>query len=133
EVAWSHKAAQYSQMLMALESVKKELAAVPRPGVRTSTHLLDLMPANTVVYAGVPNLANTIVESHRIIQERMSQNPALRDWWDREQAGKAQNMDQVIGTIRQFGDYLGEEIAVSVGLNGSGKPEAPLVLADLKD
>ena len=133
EVAWSRKAAQYSQMLMALEAVKKELAAVQQPGVRNSTHLLDLMPANAVVYAGVPNLANTIVESHRVIQERMSQNPALREWWDKEQAGKRQNMDQVMATIREFGEYLGDEIAVSVALNNNTEPDAPVVLAELKN
>jgi hypothetical protein len=133
EVAWSRKAAQYSQMLMALEAMKKELAAVPKPGVRNSTHLLDLMPANTVVYAGVPNLANTIVESHRVIQERMSQNPALREWWDKEQAGKHQNMDQVMATIREFGEYLGDEIAVSVAINNNTEPDAPVVLAELKN
>ena len=133
EVAWSRKAGQYAEMLKALASVRKELAALPRPGVRNSTHLLDLMPANTVVYAALPNLANTIVESHRVIQERMSQNPALREWWEKEQSGKPHNMDQAIDTIRQFGQYLGEEIAVSVALNGNNNPDAPLVLAELKN
>ena len=42
-------------------------------------------------------------------------------------------MDQVMQTIRQFGGYLGEEIAVSVSLGENAKPEAPLVLADLKN
>ena len=60
--------------------------AFSKPGVRNSTHLLDLMPENTVVYAALPNLANTIAESHRIIQERMSQNAALREWWEKEQS-----------------------------------------------
>jgi hypothetical protein len=133
EVAWSRKGEQYAKMLEGLAVLKKDLAAVPRPGVRSSTHLLDLMPANTVVYAAIPNLADTITESHRVIQDRMSQNPALREWWQKEQAGKSQNMDQVMETIRQFGDYLGEEIAVSVALDGATKPDAPLVLAELKN
>jgi hypothetical protein len=133
EVAWSRKAGQYTQMLAALAVVRKDLAALPKPGVRNSTHLLDLMPADTVVYAALPNLANTIAESHRVIQERISQNPALREWWEKEQSGRQQNMDQAIETIRQFGDYLGDEIAVSVALNGNTKPDAPLVLAELKN
>ncbi len=133
EVAWSRKSAQYAKMLEGLAALKADLAAIPSPGVRTSTHLLDLMPENTVVYAAVPNLTNTITESHRVIQERMSQNPALREWWDKEQSGKSQNMDEVMQTIRQFGDYLGEEIAVSVALNSQLKPDAPLVLAELKN
>ena len=73
---------------LAFTSLNKELGKVSLPGVRNSTHLLDLMPENTIVYAALPNLTSTIVESHRIMQERISQNPALREWWEKEQAGK---------------------------------------------
>jgi hypothetical protein len=133
EVAWSRKADRYAAVLSGLATLKTELNAVPRPGVRTSTHLLDLMPETTVVYAALPNLTESITESHRIIQERMSQNPALREWWEKEQAGRAQNMDQVVETIRQFGSHLGDEIAVSVSMNEKGEPGEPLVLAELTD
>jgi FecR protein len=133
EIAWSRKADRYAAVLSGLATLKTELDAVPRPGVRTSTHLLDLMPESTVVYAALPNLTESITESHRIIQERMNQNPALREWWEKEQAGRAQNMDQVVETIRQFGTHLGEEIAVSVSMNEKGEPSEPLVLAELKD
>ena len=133
EVAWSRNAGRYAQLLSGLASVKNGLKTVQQPGVRYSTHLLDLMPENTVVYAALPNLANTIVESHRIIQERMSQNPALREWWEKEQSGRPQNMDQVVETIRQFGSYLGDEIAVSVSMDEQGRPGEPLVLAELKN
>src|SRR6185295_5455232 len=52
---------------------------------------------------------------------------------EKEQSGKAQNMDQVVETIRQFGSYLGDEIAVSVSMDEQGKPGDPLVLAELKN
>ena len=133
EVAWSRNAAKYAAVLNGLASVKNALKSVPQPGVRNSTHLLDLMPENTVVYAALPNFANTIVESHRVIQERISQNAALREWWEKEQSGRSQNMDQVVETIRQFGSYLGDEIAVSVSMDGQGRPTEPLVLAELKN
>jgi hypothetical protein len=42
-------------------------------------------------------------------------------------------VDQVIGTIREFGDYLGDEIAVSLPMNEKGEPAPPLVLAELKN
>jgi hypothetical protein len=133
EISWSRNADRYAAVLNGLASVKNALKNVQQPGVRTSTHLLDLMPENTVVYAALPNLANTIVESHRVIQERISQNATLRQWWEKEQSGRAQNMDQVVETIRQFGSYLGDEIAVSVAIDGNGKPNDPLVLAELKN
>jgi hypothetical protein len=133
EVSWSRNATRYANVLSGLATIKNDLKGVQQPGVRTSTHLLDLMPENTVVYAALPNLANSIAESHRIIQERMSQNAALRDWWEKEQSGRAQNMDRVVETIRQFGSYLGDEIAVSVSMDDKGNPSDPLVLADLKN
>ena len=133
EVAWSRNADRYAAVLNGLASVKDALKKVQQPGVRNSTHLLDLMPENTVVYAALPNLANTIVESHRVIQERISQNAALREWWQKEQAGRTQNMDQVVETIRQFGSYLGDEIAVSVSMDNNGRPSEPLVIAELKN
>ena len=133
EVAWSRNADKYAAVLNGLASVKNALKSVQQPGVRNSTHLLDLMPENTVVYAALPNFANTIVESHRVIQERISQNAALREWWEKEQSGRSQNMDQVVETIRQFGSYLGDEIAVSVSMDDQGKPNDPLVLAELKN
>ena len=135
EVAWSRKADRYAAALASLNSLGNELKKVAQPGVRNSTHLLDLMPENTVVYAALPNLTSTIAESDRIIQERIGQNAALREWWEktRERSGRGQNMEQVIQTIREFGDYLGEEIAVSVAMDDKGQPVAPLVLAELKN
>ncbi|MGI8838670.1 MAG: DUF3352 domain-containing protein, partial [Pyrinomonadaceae bacterium] len=114
--------------------LNKELSQVPLPGVRNSTRLLDLMPESTIVYAALPNLTSTIVESHRIMQERMSQNAALKEWWAKEQSGHhGPNVDQVINSIREFGDYLGDEIAVSVSLDENHEPGAPVVLAELKN
>lgn len=133
EVAWSRNANQYAAVLTGLADLNKQLNTVQQPGVRHSTHLLDLMPENTVVYAGLPNLADSIAESHRVIQEKMSQNPALREWWEKEQSGRSQNLDQVVNTIRQFGSYLGDEIAVSVSIDQRGEPTEPLVLAELKN
>lgn len=134
EVAWSRKAARYAETLAAFTSLNKELGKVAQPGVRNSTHLLDLMPENTIVYAALPNLTSTIVESHRIMQERINQNAALREWWEKEEGGhRGPNVDQVIGSIREFGDYLGDEVAVSVSMDEKGEPVAPLVLAELKN
>ena len=133
EVGWSRNAGKYAITLAALSALNKELQGVAYPGVRNSTHLLDLMPETTVVYAALPNLTSTIVESHRIMEERINQNPALKQWWDKERAGKGPNVNQVMGTIKEFGEYLGDEVAVSVSMDEKGEPASPLVLAELKN
>lgn len=133
EVAWSRNAAQYAQTLDALASLKNELNAVPKPGVRNSTRLLEMMPETTVMYAAIPNLAASIVESNRIIEERIQQNPALRDWFANRHEARGPGMNQAIATIKDFGDQLGEEIAVGAGMSDQGQPTEPIVLAQLKN
>lgn len=130
EVAWSRNGAKYAQTLAALSALNKDLNAVQQPGVRYSTRLLDMMPENTVLYAAVPNLAATIVESNRIIEEKIQQNPALSEWFkNRRDPG----MNNAIATIREFGEQLGEEIAVGAGMDEKGEPVQPLILAELKN
>jgi hypothetical protein len=137
EVRWSRNVERYTNLMTQLSSLRKDLnARVPRPGVRYSTHLLDLMPAGTVLYGALPNLAGTIAESHKIMQERIRQNPALREWWEKEN-GQAKtdgaNLNQVIDRVREFGKYLGSEIAVGAQLGAKGEPEKPLVIGELSD
>src|SRR5215510_77234 len=133
EVAWSRNAARYAQVLEGLAALRKDLNAVPKPGVRNSTKLLDMMPQNTVLYAAVPNLAASIVESNRIIEERLQENPALKDWFANQQNARGPQMNQAITTIKEFGEQLGDEIAVGAGMNDQGQPSEPIVLAQLKN
>jgi hypothetical protein len=133
EVAWSRNAAQYAQTLDALAALRKELNAVPKPGVRNSTRLLEMMPETTVMYAAVPNLADSIVQSNQIIEERIQQNPALKEWFASRREARGPGMNQAISTIKDFGDQLGEEIAVGAGMSGAGQPTEPIVLAQLKN
>ena len=133
EVSWSRNAARYAQTLQGLSALQSELNSVAKPGVRHSTRLLDMMPANTVLYAALPNLGATIAESHRIMQERIQQNPALREWFQNSREPKGPAVDQAISIIKEFGEQLGDEIAVSAGMDDQGNPVAPIVLAELKN
>jgi hypothetical protein len=131
EIAWSRDAAKYAQMLEELRKLKGELDRVPRPGLRYSTRLLDLVPDNTVFYVAIPNLSETLAESNKLIQERLAQNPALRDWWAKE--GNAQEVSQVIERLRQFGQQLGSEIVIAAALDSNNDLGEPLVLAELSN
>jgi hypothetical protein len=133
EVAWSRNAARYAQALAGLTALQAELNTVAKPGVRYSTRLLDLMPENTVLFAALPNLGTTIAESNRIIEERIQQNPALRDWFANRQGRKGPGVDQAVSVIKEFSEQLGDEIAVSAGMNDGGEAESPVVLAALKN
>jgi len=133
EIGWSRNAARYERTLEGLTGLQKDLNALPKPGVRYSTRLLDMMPENTVLYAALPNLGATIAESNRIIEERIQQNPALRDWFANRREPRGPGLNHAISTIKEFGEQLGDEIAVGAGMDDQGQPIAPVVLAQLKE
>jgi hypothetical protein len=136
EIAWSRQSEKYVKLLSGLASLREEVSRkVSQPEVRYSTRFLNLLPEGTVLYAALPNISVTLSESHRIMQERINQNPALRQWWESEQAKErgGPRLGQMIGQIREFGEYLGDEIVVSAQMNEKGEPDNILVLGELKN
>src|SRR5258705_13680463 len=91
-----------------------------------------MVPDQTVLYVALPNLSATLTESRRIMEERIHQNPALGEWWQKEQ-GSRRGLDKVIDKIREVGEYVGDEIVVSATKDRQGEPNIPTVLAELKD
>ncbi|HEY9403853.1 MAG TPA: FecR domain-containing protein [Pyrinomonadaceae bacterium] len=136
DIAWSRNASRYTKMVTELAALRKDIAQqVPHPGVRYSTRFLDLAPEGTVLYAALPNLATTLGESHRIMQERIAQNPALSQWMKEQESSTAHGpgLNQTMARVREFGQYLGDEIVVTAGTNAQGNPDAFLVLGELKN
>ncbi len=132
EVAWSRNAARYTQLAAELTRLRQDInARVPRPGVRYSSRFLDLVPEGTILYITLPNLSQRLADSHRIMQECINQNPALKEWWKNE--GRGAGADQIIERVREFGAHLGDEIVVSAGLDEKNEPGNILVLGELKN
>ena len=139
EIAWSRDAERYISMLDAIRGqIDQQLAM---PGNRYSTRLLDLAPADTVIYVAIPNIGETLARANVILQENLQKNDELRRWWDQEQkesnkpGGKRQGLNRAIELVREFGSHLGDEIVVAAAANpnGSGEPEEPVLLAEVKN
>jgi hypothetical protein len=130
-VAWSRNAAKYAGLVADLANLRKELnQKVARPGVRHDSKFIDLLPENTVFYAAMPNLSETLAQSQRIMQQRISQNPALAEWWK----GKHEGVNNEMMTrIQEFGSQLGDEIVVTADMDAKGEPSGILVLGEVKD
>ena len=131
-VAWSRNAARYANVVTELGKLRKDInQRVARPGVRYSSRFLDLVPENTVFYAALPNLSQTLADSQRIMQERIRQNPALADWWKSEK-GNGLN-EKTMARIYELGSQLGDEIVISASINAKGEPSGILVLGEVKN
>ena len=133
-VAWSRNAAKYANLVVELAKLKRDVnQKVALPGVRYSSKLVNLVPENTVFYAALPNLTESLAESQRIMQERISQNPALAEWWKGNKGDGFGLNEQTLTRVREFGSQLGDEIVVSAEMNQKGEPNGVLVLGEVKN
>lgn len=133
-VAWSRNAARYANLVSELAKLRRDInQRVPRPGVRYSSKFVDLVPENTVFYAALPNLTESLAESERIMQERIKQNPALAEWWKGNKGDSFGTNERTIERVREFGSQLGEEIVVSAEMDAKGEPNGVLVLGEVKN
>lgn len=133
-VAWSRNAARYANLVSELAKLRRDVnQRLQLPGVRYSSKFVDLVPENTVFYAALPNLSETLAESQRIMQERISQNPALAEWWKGKKGDGIGLNEQTVARVREFGSHLGEEIVVSAEMDAKGEPNGILVLSEVKN
>jgi hypothetical protein len=133
-VAWSRNAARYANLVSELAKLKRDInQRVQRQGVRYSSKFIDLVPENTVFYAALPNITESLADSQRIMQERISQNPALAEWWKGNKGGGSGINEQALARVREFGSQLGDEIVISAEMDAKGEPNGVLVLGEVKD
>jgi hypothetical protein len=133
EIAWSKNSAKYLALLGDFAVLQKQFAAIPGPGLRYSSDLLAYVPDNTVIYASIPNLTNTLGEASRIFQDRLQQSPELRSWWKQQQKANGPKLDDVLNQVKTFSSYLGDEIVFAVGKDKDGQTyTAPVVLAKVQ-
>jgi len=133
EVAWSRNAGQYAGLLSEFAKFQKRLEAIPGPGLRYSTRLLDLAPQGAIFYAAIPNLGPTIGEAQRLFREQLAQSEVLRQWWA-EKMGSAEGearFNEVLARVQTFSAYLGPEVVVAFPVEASGRPGAPLLTAEV--
>jgi len=131
EIAWSKNSAKYLALLGDFAVLQKQFAAIPAPGLRYNSNLLPYVPDHTVVYAAIPNLANTLGEAGRLFQDRLQQSPELRNWWKQQQKGKGPKLEDVLNQLKTFNSYLGDEIVFAVAKDGT-EYAAPVVLAKVR-
>ncbi|HXO27211.1 MAG TPA: FecR domain-containing protein, partial [Thermoanaerobaculia bacterium] len=138
EVAWSRDASRYDALLAELGAAGRAIdAQVARPAVRTSSRLLDLVPAGSLVYLALPNLSANLVQTQQLLEQRLAESPVLQQWWSAT-LGSPANEQLFHDLVQQVGDVgqdLGDEVVIAAGsaagAAGSGACSGPpVVLAE---
>jgi hypothetical protein len=132
EFAWSQNSADYTSLLNELSGLQKDLQAIPSPGLRYQSQLAQYLPADTFLYAAVPNLGGTITEAKKLFDNRLAESEALRQWWQQKDVAKNGEFDRMVDQVSSISSYLGDEIVISVSGDTTGKHAMPVFLAQIK-
>jgi ferric-dicitrate binding protein FerR (iron transport regulator) len=131
EIAWSQNLDKHLALLAEFAKLQNKLETVPLPGLRYQSRLLPLLPADTVLYAGIPNLGEAINQANQLFQQQLNESQVLRDWWQRGRRGEdGPSFEQTIQKVHLLSQYLGDEIVFSVEM--SRRHESPLIVAEVR-
>jgi ferric-dicitrate binding protein FerR (iron transport regulator) len=132
EIAWSQNLDQHLVLLAEFAHLSHKLESVQTPGLRYQSHALPILPANTVLFAGIPNLGDAVQQANKLFQQELQESAVLRDWWQQVQSNKnnGPQFDEIVNYVHDLGQYLGDEIVFSIGLNGN--QAEPLVVAQVQ-
>ena len=126
QIAWSHDREKYLPLLAQFSILERRFEQIPFPQARYGSDLLAQVPANTLMYIGIPNLGEFLNEANQIFQDQLKQSPVLQQWWNQGQGQNAAQFESLVGKIQGMSQYLGNEIVI-VGVEQSGKPEFAIV------
>ncbi len=120
EIAWSRDAASHLKTLQDMVAIKETLRDVRTPGIRYQSSLMDLVPANTIVFLSVPNAKDAIADAQKLFAAQMQRSGAKND----------EKVSEFMDRIGRFSDYLGEEFVIA-GVRTGGKVSA-VAIADVQ-
>ncbi|HUR36919.1 MAG TPA: FecR family protein [Terriglobales bacterium] len=115
EFYWSENREQHLALLAEFSKFQKKLESLPTPALRFNSAVLPITPANTVVYASIPNLGEQLNEANRLFQDQLRDSPVLRQWWTSNGMDQQQpRFEEMIAKVHTFSKYLGEEVVFTV-------------------
>jgi DNA-binding FrmR family transcriptional regulator len=131
EIAWSQNLDKHLALLAEFAHLANKLETVQMPGQRYQSHVLPTLPANTVLYAGIPNLGDAVQQANKLFQQELQESAVLREWWQQAQSGKhGPEFEEMVNYVHDLGQYLGDEIVFSFSM--SNKDGEPLVVAEVQ-
>lgn len=135
EISWSSDLDRQLELLAEFSRLRSKLDQIQTPGPRYESKILPLLPADTILYIGVPNLGDALKQADQVFQQELSQSKVLQDWWNKSgHTNQHPTPEELIGQIQAISQYLGDEVVITVR-NGGGSSfnsDGPVLLAEIR-
>ncbi len=133
EIAWSSDLDHDLALLAEFSKLRVKLQEIQTPGPRYESKILPLLPADTVLYIGIPNLGAALQEANQIFQQHLSQSRVLQDWWNKSgNANQHPTPQELIGQIHYISQYLGDEVVITARGSSASYEHGPVLLAEVR-
>jgi ferric-dicitrate binding protein FerR (iron transport regulator) len=130
EIAWSRNVDSHLKLLEQTSALARDIESIRLPNMRYESRILRMLPADTVVYAALPNLGDTLKQAHQMFEDHMRGSAELRSWWEKnsQHANDTPSISQLVEFVRGATEFLGDEIVIAlVQRPGNDKPAVGLI------
>ena len=133
EIGWSNDLDHELALLAEFSKLRAKLAEIQTPGPRYESKILPLLPADTVLYVGIPNLGAALQQANQVFQQQLSQSKVLQDWWNKSgKSNQHPTPDELIEKIRTLSQYLGDEVVITARGSSAAYEHGPVLLAEVR-
>lgn len=135
EISWSSDLDHQLELLAEFSKLRSKLDQIQTPGPRYESKILPLLPADTILYIGVPNLGDALKQADQVFQQELSQSKVLQDWWNKSgHTNQHPTPEELIGQIQAISQYLGDEVVITVRNGGASSfhSDGPVLLAEIR-
>jgi hypothetical protein len=133
EIGWSSDLDHQLALLAEFSKLRAKLEEIQTPGPRYASKILPLLPADTVLYIGVPNLGDALQQANRIFQQQFAQSKVLQEWWNkRGSSNQHPTPQELIDQVHAMSQYLGDEVVITARANSFSEGQGPVLLAEVR-
>src|SRR6266403_1831456 len=133
EIGWSSDLDHELALLAEFSKLREKLEQIQTPGPRYESKILPLLPADTVLYIGIPNLGDALQQANQIFQQQLSQSKVLQDWWNKSgNSNQHPTPQELIDQIQVMSRYLGDEVVITARASSSSNGPGLVLLAEVR-
>jgi hypothetical protein len=133
EIAWSSDLDHELALLAEFSKLRTKLEEIRTPGPRYESKILPLLPAETVLYIGIPNLGEALQQANQIFQQQLSQSKVLQEWWNKSgNPNQHPTPQELIEQIHLISQYLGDEVVITASGSSVPNEHGPVLLAEVR-
>ena len=133
EIGWSSDLDHELALLAEFSKLRAKLEQIQTPGPRYESKILPLLPADTVLYIGIPNLGDALQQANQIFQQQLSQSKVLQDWWNKSgNSNQHPTPQELIDQIQVMSRYLGDEVVITARAGSASNGPGLVLLAEVR-